>query len=105
MWKSFIVASLLAGCSITFQTKPPTHIATADCTAHPYFWLADYVGTAAGASAFVYGLANQDKSDAKMLAGSAAGLAAIVYLASARNGQRWAAQCRDQREMAPIAQR
>lgn len=94
----------LSGCSVALQ-KRPSHTAVAECTSSNAYWIADYVGVAAGTAGFVYGLANQEKSDAKMAAGSAAGLAAILYLASAMNGQRWTSQCREQRESAPVASR
>jgi peptidoglycan/LPS O-acetylase OafA/YrhL len=101
---AFVCLLAVSGCSIALQKKP-TAVAKSECSTSAAYWIADYVGVAAGAGAFAYGLAEQDKSDAKMFAGTAAGLAAIVYLASAVNGQRDASRCRDQQETAPIAAR
>jgi hypothetical protein len=97
--------ALVSGCSVALQKKPASNkVATSECSTTSAYWIADYTGVAAGAGGLALAVTGQD-SDAKMAIGYSAALAGLVYLASAMNGQKWARQCREQRETMPVASR
>lgn len=107
MLRIVALLALVSGCSIALQSKPSTgRVAASECSTSSAYWIADAVGVAAAVAAMTYSAATSDRgSDRANIIGGAGAVGGILYAASAGNGYRWAHECRDSQERAPVAAR
>lgn len=91
---------------MALQSKPKVgRVATSECSTSSAYWIADTVGVAAGVAALAYSIAKSGDSDTTNTIGGVGAFGGVLYLASAGNGYKWARQCRESQEIAPIALR
>lgn len=100
MIRFLTVLTLVSGCSVALQSKPKT--AASDCSTTSAYWIADYVGVAAGIAAMAAAVVIRDRGDAAGYIGGAGAIGTIGYLASAENGRKWSRECRAN-QPSPIA--
>lgn len=103
-------AIALAGCSIAFQDRPTTGVATAasGCSSSSTWWLIDGAFTALAVAATGYGIyksVGTNETKEGNVIGGAGGLAAIGFGASMGNGIRWSRECGRQGGVAVTAGR